>query len=62
MDRYEGTLEDTELLEQRQISMSGFYVEKERIHKILTCTSRYPSNTAFFIMLMLGFWGVPHKN
>jgi hypothetical protein len=39
MDRYEGTLEDTELLEQRQIYMSGFYVEKERIHKILTCTA-----------------------
>ena len=60
--RYECALKDAGLLEQRPISMSGFYVEYRTDTQDINLYYRYPSNTVFFIMPVLGFWGVPHNN
>lgn len=56
-ERYEAALKDVGLHEMKPISMDGFYVEWA--DKEISLYYRYPSGTEFFIMDVLGFWGVP---
>ncbi|WP_291967640.1 hypothetical protein [Maribacter sp.] len=59
-DRYECALKDLGLIEQKPISMDGFFVEYETDTHDIYLYYRYPSRVVFKIMPVLGFWNVPN--
>ncbi|MDF4203890.1 hypothetical protein PXD56_13030 [Maribacter sp. SA7] len=61
-ERYECALKDLGLLEQRPISMKGFFVEYETDTQDIYLYYRYPSRVVFKILPVLGFWQVPHDH
>ncbi|MDF4220867.1 MULTISPECIES: hypothetical protein [Maribacter] len=59
-ERYECALKDLGLIEQKPISMDGFFVEYETDTHDIYLYYRYPSRVVFKIMPVLGFWNVPN--
>ncbi|WP_430909228.1 hypothetical protein [Maribacter sp. 2-571] len=60
-ERYENALKDAGLDKQPPIGMDGFYIEyKVKTHEV-DLYYRYPSNTKFYIMSVLGFWLIPEN-
>ncbi|WP_350291097.1 hypothetical protein [uncultured Croceitalea sp.] len=44
---------------ERPLSMEGFYLEYEVKSQNINLYFRYPSNTSFFLLPILGFWRIP---
>ena len=58
-ERYECALKDSEV-EHTPLSLEGFFVEYETDTLKVSLYYRYPSRTVFFIMSVLGYWGIPN--
>ncbi|MBU2902995.1 hypothetical protein [Maribacter dokdonensis] len=61
-ERYECALKDIGLLNQKPISMSGFFIEYETDTHDIYLYYKYPSRVIFRIMPVLGFWNLPHEH
>lgn len=61
-ERYECALKDAGLLEQKPITLTGFFFEFETGTGMINLYHRYPSRGVYFIMPVLGFGAVPDKN
>lgn len=58
---YKAALKEQGLDSQPPITMKGFYLEFETHTKDVKLYHKYPSNTIFFIMDVLGYWKIPKE-
>mgnify|MGYP003630445394 CR=1 FL=1 len=61
-ERYNAALEDVGLKDSKPLGMKGFFVEYEVNTKDVNLYHRYPSGVEMFIMPVLGYWAIPHKD
>ena len=59
VERYNCALEDAGLSKMKPIAMHGFYIEWDNGN--IDLHYRYPSNTSFKLMTVLGFQRIPFK-